>query len=658
MDSPPADVAPVAPMISPTVGVASIPIPEPELLPFQKCYGTGTGMSFQQCALLYGSEYGGVESPMSLRNGMVRVLYTNEVDMRFQIENSESNKNLSAENLAKLSPHTPWPVTNPPMYIWMFSLDTKFFPDDALMKHYTVPSWWDDVLLKNNKNPTMSFVRPHPGKNLSIFSQPQEVSFNLEYDTNILTYGAAKKILKDAQKDSKNNQMLPRLLCYNRLRQLPYLFFTHFGLDVIDESKVEKGDVLLASLGMEKIPLPWLTHHLQNWSPMNVTSTYNWYARDENFTQLHYEYGLLMSLLLVGTSEDWPNFDGKWSFAEVKELNYASDKGFFQSQFLQVATGKELMAEKDGVTVCGNSKLAMEVVPSGVARQVEAFAAFLRNGPLIEDPVNSGNMKCNPIFDCLRNMKVRSIYFKEDGKPIQNISGATGKAIFSDEYLSQIHCIEVSANGNENNRITLTPIASSLMSMTLAVVAYIAKSLVGFWKPDKKKDGEKNERSKRKRDGESDQKTPRGVMSFPIISSLQLELKKQNAREATAQREMIANIDPDSKINVFKRRNELVQIGNVKPIKVKLTDRQIAQLEETNERLLLELKNMSGRTKLLTKNYEDVVAFASKARGYLKQGFVKAFPDMTTEAIDDLISRCTKARDSDSFATDDSEDGE
>jgi hypothetical protein len=147
-------------------------------------------------------------------------------------------------------------------------------------------------------------------------------------------------------------------------------------------------------------------------------------------------------------------------------------------------------------------------------------------------------------------------------------------------------------------------------------------------------------------------------MSFPIISSLQLELKKQNAREATAQREMIANIDPDSKINVFKRRNELVQIGNVKPIKVKLTDRQIAQLEETNERLLLELENMSGRTKLLTKNYEDVVAFASKARGYLKQGFVKAFPDMTTEAIDDLISRCTKARDSDSFATDDSEDGE
>ena len=220
---------------------------------------------------------------------------------------------------------------------------------------------------------------------------------------------------------------------------------------------------------------------------MSVTSTYNWYARNENFIQLHYEYGLVLSLLLVGTSVDWPNFGGKWPFANLTELNYACDKGFFQSQFPPVVTKEDLMAEEDGVTVCGESKLAMDLVPGIVSQQVEAIAAFLRNGPLVEDPVNSGIMVNNRNFECLRNMEVTSIYFKEVGKPIQNISGATGKAIFSDENLSLIECIKVSGNGNENNLITLTPIASALMSMTFSVVVLIAKLIAGFWKPDKKK---------------------------------------------------------------------------------------------------------------------------------------------------------------------------
>jgi hypothetical protein len=231
-------------------------------------------------------------------------------------------------------------------------------------------------------------------------------------------------------------------------------------------------------------------------------------------------------------------------------------------------------------------------------------------------------------------------------KDIQNISGATGKPIFSEKCLSDVKCISVSGNGNKNNFITLSPIATTLMTITFPVLLHIIRSLLAFWKIDKK--DKKN----------VDIKSPCGVMSFPTISNLKKELKKREAKEAADHRIMSANINPDSERNVSNRRNMKVGIGDVKAIKVKLNVVEVAQLQEINERLELEVKTLSDKMKRLVKNHELVVDLASNARNYLKRSFHTAFPTMTLEAMDILISRCRKAGGSDVSADDESEVGE
>ena len=77
-----------------------------------------------------------------------------------------------------------------------------------------------------------------------------------------------------------------------------------------------------------------------------------------------------------------------------------------------------------------------------------------------------------------------------------------------------------------------------------------------------------------------------------------------------------------------------------------------------NERLALEVKTLSDRMRRLAKNHELVVDLAFNARNYLKRSFHTAFPTITLEAMEILISRCRKAGGSDISADDESEVGE